>query len=66
MCSLSRRLRSLWWLLGYAISRIRSFYMRKIRFTQQTINDKLTQILDGFPRIDSLHPFYSDLRTWCG
>lgn len=46
---------------GYAIGRIRDFYMRKVKFTQQLIHDKLTVILEDFPRFDDLHPFYADL-----
>ena len=46
---------------SYAISRIRAFYMRKVKFTQQTFQDKLTQIIDDFPRLDDIHPFYADL-----
>ncbi|KAL7506227.1 hypothetical protein ACHAXN_003496 [Cyclotella atomus] len=46
---------------GYKISRIRSFYMRKIKFTQQTISDRLTAMLTSFPRLSDIHPFYSDL-----
>eukprot|EP01102_Stenamoeba_stenopodia_P000834 TRINITY_DN10783_c0_g1_i1.p1 TRINITY_DN10783_c0_g1~~TRINITY_DN10783_c0_g1_i1.p1 ORF type:complete len:659 (+),score=170.10 TRINITY_DN10783_c0_g1_i1:74-2050(+) len=46
---------------GYAISRIRSFYMRKVKFTQQTYHDKLSQILSDFPILDDIHPFYADL-----
>lgn len=42
---------------GYAISRIRKFYMRKVKYTQQTIHDKLTQILTDFPVLDVLHSF---------
>ncbi|KAF4132942.1 NOGCT domain-containing protein [Phytophthora infestans] len=45
----------------YAISRIRAFYMRKVKFTQQTCQEKLSQIIDDFPRLDDLHPFYADL-----
>jgi nucleolar GTP-binding protein len=30
---------------GYAISRIRSFYMRKIKFCQDTISEKLADAL---------------------
>lgn len=30
---------------GYHISRIRQFYMRKVKFTQKIINEKLTFIL---------------------
>lgn len=46
---------------GWKINRIRQFYMRKIKFTQQTWHDKLTRMLDEFPRLDDIHPFYADL-----
>jgi nucleolar GTP-binding protein len=46
---------------GWAISRIRAFYTRKVKFTQQTYHDKISRILDEFPRLDDIHPFYSDL-----
>ncbi|ORC91526.1 Nucleolar GTP-binding protein 1 [Trypanosoma theileri] len=46
---------------GYHISRIRQFYMRKVKFTQKTINEKLTHVLVEFPRMDDIHPFYGDL-----
>jgi len=46
---------------GYAISRIRSFYMRKIKFCQDTINEKLANILENFPKVEDIHPFYGDL-----
>lgn len=46
---------------GYAISRIRKFYMRKVKFTQTNYHEKLTIILDQFPRLDDVHPFYADL-----
>jgi len=46
---------------GYKISRIRSFYMRKIKFTQQTISERLGQMLEDFPRLNDIHPFYADL-----
>lgn len=36
----------------FQISRIRQFYMRKVKFTQQSYHDKLTQILDEFPILD--------------
>ena len=32
---------------GYKISRIRDFYMRKVKFTQQTIDEKLGTILEN-------------------
>jgi nucleolar GTP-binding protein len=35
--------------------------MRKIKFTQQTISERLSQILSDFPRLNDIHPFYADL-----
>lgn len=46
---------------GYAIGRIRDFYMRKVKFSQQMFHDKLSQILNDFPNLDELHPFFADL-----
>lgn len=46
---------------GWPIGRIRAFYTRKVKYTQQTYHDKLTRILDEFPRLDDVHPFYADL-----
>lgn len=37
---------------GYKISRIRNFYMRKVKYTQQTYSERLRQILSDFPRIE--------------
>lgn len=48
---------------GFEIQRIRRFYMRKVKFTQQNIHEKLSKILDNFPKLDDLHPFYSDLMN---
>lgn len=45
----------------YKITRIRQFYMRKVKYTQQNYHDKLTQILNDFPKLDDIHPFYADL-----
>ena len=36
----------------YAIGRIREFYMRKIKFSQQTFHDKLTMIINDFPKLE--------------
>ncbi|EFC41700.1 predicted protein [Naegleria gruberi] len=47
----------------YAINRIRRFYMRKVKFCQQAIHDKITLILDEFPRLGDIHPFYEDLMN---
>jgi len=47
----------------YNISRIRAFYLRKIKYTQQNYHDKLTQIITDFPRMEDIHPFYADLMN---
>ncbi len=47
----------------YKIGRIRAFYMRKVKFTQTNFAEKLQQILTEFPRLDDIHPFYSDLMN---
>ncbi|KAF8406489.1 hypothetical protein HHK36_008578 [Tetracentron sinense] len=46
---------------GYAINRLRQFYMRKVKYTQQNFHEKLSTIIDEFPRLDGIHPFYGDL-----
>lgn len=45
----------------FKISRIRAFYHRKIKYTQQNFHDRLTMVLDQFPKLNDIHPFYSDL-----
>ncbi|XP_061835090.1 GTP-binding protein 4 [Nerophis lumbriciformis] len=47
----------------YQIHRIRHFYMRKVKYTQQNYHDRLTQILTDFPKLDDIHPFYADLMN---
>uniref|UniRef100_A0A9L0SGX7 Nucleolar GTP-binding protein 1 n=1 Tax=Equus caballus TaxID=9796 RepID=A0A9L0SGX7_HORSE len=47
----------------YKIHRIRHFYMRKVKFTQQNYHDRLSQILTDFPKLDDIHPFYADLMN---
>jgi nucleolar GTP-binding protein len=47
----------------YQIGRIRHFYMRKMKFAQQTIHDKMSQIIEEFPKLDDIHPFYADLMN---
>lgn len=37
---------------NYKISRIRAFYMRKVKFTQQNFHDRLSQIIQDFPKLD--------------
>ncbi|KAK2735787.1 Nucleolar GTP-binding protein 1 [Myotisia sp. PD_48] len=48
---------------GFKISRIRAFYTRKVKFTQETFCEKFTAILDGFPRLQDIHPFHKDLMN---
>jgi nucleolar GTP-binding protein len=43
------------------VSSLFFFSMRKIKFTQQTISERLTTILTEFPRLNDIHPFYADL-----
>jgi len=47
----------------YKISRIRSFYMRKVKFTQTNFSEKLSMILSEFPKLEDIHPFYADLMN---
>ncbi|OXB76804.1 UNVERIFIED_CONTAM: hypothetical protein H355_008193 [Colinus virginianus] len=47
----------------YQIHRIRHFYMRKVKYTQQNYHDRLSQILTDFPKLDDIHPFYADLMN---
>ncbi|KAI6245078.1 Nucleolar GTP-binding protein 1 [Erysiphe necator] len=46
---------------GFAISRIRNFYTRKVKYTQETFSEKFSLILNGFPRLQDIHPFHKDL-----
>jgi nucleolar GTP-binding protein len=46
---------------GYKITRIRRFYMRKVKFTNNSIEEKLDSVIKNFPKLDDIHPFYGDL-----
>ncbi|KAK7448794.1 Nucleolar GTP-binding protein 1 [Stygiomarasmius scandens] len=48
---------------NFKISRIRNFYMRKVKFTQDSFDEKLGAILNDFPILDDLHPFLSSLMN---
>ncbi|OJA09989.1 hypothetical protein AZE42_03821 [Rhizopogon vesiculosus] len=48
---------------NFKISRIRNFYMRKVKFTQDTFDEKLGAILTEFPLLDDLHPFLASLMN---
>ncbi|CDK27393.1 unnamed protein product [Kuraishia capsulata CBS 1993] len=46
---------------GFKITRIRAFYMRKVKFTAEGFGEKLDDIISGFPNINDVHPFHRDL-----
>ncbi|CCH40721.1 putative nucleolar GTP-binding protein 1 [Wickerhamomyces ciferrii] len=46
---------------GFSINRIRAFYMRKVKFTAEGFDEKLNDLIHGFPKIDDVHPFHRDL-----
>lgn len=46
---------------GYKIQRVRKFYMRKVKFTFSTIEEKIDGVVQNFPKLDDIHPFYADL-----
>ncbi|KAI7847795.1 GTP binding protein 4 [Circinella umbellata] len=48
---------------NYNIGRIRQFYMRKVKYTQDSFEEKFKNILDEFPKLDDVHPFYADLMN---
>ena len=37
---------------NYNIGRIRQFYMRKVKYTQDSFEEKFKNILDEFPKLD--------------
>lgn len=49
---------------GWHISRIRAFYMRKVKFTQQSWHDRLTQIIDDFPKVRAAFSMLSSLQLY--
>jgi len=48
---------------NYNITRIRDFYLRKIKTTQTNFHERLDMILQQFPKLDDIHPFYADLMN---
>jgi len=46
---------------NYKITRIREFYLRKIKTTQNNFHDKFQLMLEQFPKLEDIHPFYADL-----
>lgn len=45
----------------WQIPRIREFYIKKIKFCGNEYVERLDEILENFPIIEELHPFYGDL-----
>lgn len=37
--------------------------MRKVKFMQTSVNEKLQGIVEGFPKLADIHPFYADLMN---
>jgi nucleolar GTP-binding protein len=35
--------------------------MKKVKYTQTNFHEKLSTIIDEFPRLGDIHPFYGDL-----
>lgn len=35
--------------------------MRKVKFAQDELHEKLSSIIDSFPKLDDIHPFFADL-----
>ncbi|KAK4166790.1 P-loop containing nucleoside triphosphate hydrolase protein [Cladorrhinum sp. PSN259] len=48
---------------GFKISRIRAFYTRKVKFTQETCSEKFGAIVSSFPILSDQHPFHRDLMN---
>ncbi|SCU94796.1 LANO_0E08174g1_1 [Lachancea nothofagi CBS 11611] len=46
---------------GFKITRIRAFYMRKVKYTAEGFEEKFEHLLKGFPNINDVHPFHRDL-----
>lgn len=46
---------------NYKITRIREFYLRKIKTTQTNFHERMQQMLEQFPKLEDIHPFYADL-----
>ncbi len=49
---------------NFKISRIRNFYMRKVKFTQDSFDEKLSAILSEFPMLDVCPPSCVKPRLW--
>ena len=43
--------------------RARAPHALQVKYTQQNYHDRLAQILEDFPKMDDVHPFYADLMN---
>lgn len=43
------------------ISPRKAFYTRKVKYTAETFTEKIQAILEGFPKLQDIHPFHKDL-----
>jgi nucleolar GTP-binding protein len=50
---------------NYNIGRIRQFYMRKVKFTQENFDEKFKNILDEFPKLEVSSFFGSKSSNQC-
>ncbi|KAF7683114.1 Nucleolar GTP-binding protein 1 [Astathelohania contejeani] len=41
--------------------KIRAFYTKKIKFAANEFQDRLSRIINSFPILEDIHPFYADL-----
>ncbi|KAL0900318.1 hypothetical protein Bca101_084279 [Brassica carinata] len=46
---------------GFKLNRLRKLHTRQVANTQLSFSDKLSTILRDFPRLDDIHPLYTDL-----
>lgn len=46
-----------------SLTKLLAFYTRKVKFTAETFAEKFQAILDGFPRLQDIHPFHKDLMN---
>lgn len=50
---------------GWSIQRIRQFYMRKVKYTQQSWHEKLSRILEDFPKVGTGWVLEGGARVSC-
>ena len=48
---------------NFKISCIHKFYMRKVKFMQKAVNEKMTGIVEGLSKLNYILSFYADLMN---